>query len=53
MDITVTPIITLILDEAERVDNPDRVSRIYNIFMKVQAGIIEVMDQIREEERKK
>ena len=45
-------IVRLILYEAERVKNTDQVSRISVVCGKVDEAIIEVMEQIREQERK-
>ena len=52
MDASIMHIVRLILYEAERVKNPDPVGRIHSVAMKVETGIIEVMEQIREQERK-
>ena len=52
MDASIMHIVRLILYEAERVKNPDQVSRISVVCGKVDEGIIEVMEQIREQERK-
>ena len=44
-------IIQLILIEAEEVDNPDPVSRIYSVERKIANRFIEIIEQIREQER--
>lgn len=45
-------IIRLIEKEAEAVKNPDPVSRLYNVSMRVDLRIAAMMDAIRENERR-
>ena len=44
-------IIGMMKEEAEEVDNPDPVARIYNVYMKIEKELIDIMKSIREKER--
>jgi len=44
-------IIELIKEEADKINNPDPISRLYNVEMQIQNKIIEEMSKIREGER--
>jgi len=51
MEDRINKIIQLILIEAEEINNPDPVARIYNVSMKIQRILIDRIEKIREQEQ--
>jgi len=45
-------IVEMILKEAEKVKNPDPVSRLYNVTMCVDRAVENLMDSIKDQERR-
>ncbi|MBA7604209.1 hypothetical protein ES703_11328 [subsurface metagenome] len=48
----INQIVSLILTESREVKNPDPVSRIHNVHMKVTTKLLQVMEAIRKKEVK-
>jgi len=46
-------IVKMIVTESDSVENPDRVSRLYTVSMRVDRALEDLMDNIRDQERRR